>query len=206
MKARIFIFPLALLVFFISMLFSSCAKLPVQSVSLVEAISEEGTRMHSINTALVNNLFANKRDQVDVFIRTEYTPAFISNFMKNVPPGTDLQKELPDMINAMIPEINSRRDAMQAALEENRIKILDKLNKDYLIYELACMELKRLLESAAKVDKERTALIAQVQNLAGTKIDIEKLENQLDNFILDAGEHSQKLVKLNEEINKLLNK
>lgn len=195
---------LILLLFYI--LLSSCAKLPVQTISLVEAISEEGTRMHRINTALVNNLFANKRDQVDAFIRNEYTPEFIKEFMKNIPPGTDLEKELPAMMNAMIPEINSRRDAMQSALEENRIKIIDKLNEDYLIYEMACMELKKLIESAVKVDKERKNLLAQVQNLAGTKIDIEKLENQLDTFILDAGDYGKKLVKLNEEINKLLNK
>jgi hypothetical protein len=110
------------------------------------------------------------------------------------------------MLASMIPVINERRDAMQSALELNRIKVIDKLNADFKDYEDACTELKTLLASAIKVDEERKKLQQQASGLTGNKIDFEKLEVTLDNFIQDSGDWGQNISNLNESVNALLNK
>jgi len=199
MKTKILILSLAIL-------FASCARIPIQSIDLVTIIHNEGERMHQLNTALTNNLFTEKRMKIDEFIRLEYTPKFIGEFTAKIPENIDIKQELPGMLASMIPVINERRDAMQSALELNRIKVIDKLNADFKDYEDACTELKTLLASAIKVDEERKKLQQQASGLTGNKIDFEKLEVTLDNFIQDSGDWGQNISNLNESVNALLNK
>ncbi len=197
------------LVLAIAMLFASCARIPIQSIDLVTIIHDEGERMHQLNTALTDNLFTEKRQKIDDFIRLEYTPKFIGEFTAKIPENIDLKQELPGILASMIPLINERRDAMQSALELNRIKVIDKLNADFKDYEDACHELKTFLESAIKVDEERKKLEQQASGLTGNKIDFEKLESTIDNFIQDSGDlgdWGQNISNLNENVNTLLNK
>lgn len=194
------------LVLAMAILFASCVRIPIQSIDLVTIIHDEGERMHQLNTALTNNLFTEKRIKIDEFIRLEYTPKFIEEFTAKIPENIDLKQELPGILAGMIPVINERRDAMQSALELNRIKVIDKLNADFQDYEDACNELKILLASAIKVDEERKKLEQQATGLTGNKIDFEKLEMTLDEFIQDSGDWGQNISNLNENVNALLNK
>lgn len=194
------------LVLTMAILFASCARIPIQSINLVTIIHDEGERMHQLNTALTNNLFAEKRQKIDDFIRLEYTPKFIGEFTARIPENIDVKQELSGILASMIPVINERRDAMQGALELNRIKVIDKLNADFKDYEDACNELKILLASAIKVDEERKKLEQQATGLTGNKIDFEKLEMTLDEFIQDSGDWGQNISNLNENVNALLNK
>jgi hypothetical protein len=194
------------LVLAMALLFASCARIPIQSIDLVTIIHDEGERMHQLNTALTNNLFAEKRQKIDDFIRLEYTPEFIEKITANIPENIDVKQELPGILASMIPVINERRDAMQSALELNRIKVIDKLNADFKDYEDACHELKTFLESAIKVDEERKKLEQQASGLTGNKIDFEKLEVSIDSFIQDSGDWGQNISNLNENVNALINK
>jgi hypothetical protein len=199
MKIRLFFFGVIIL-------FASCAKLPIQSVTLVESIMAEGKRMHSINKSLVNDFFNEKRNKIDEFIRKDYTPKYIEEFTKKIPNDVDIKAELPGIILSIIPKINERRDAMQNALEQNRIKILEKLNQDYDEYEIACIELKQLLESAVKVDDIRKKVLNKTSELTQNKLDFGQLEGTINGFITNSGDFSQSLINLNEGVNKLLNK
>ena len=199
MKIKISFFAFALLI-------ASCAKLRTQAVNLIDAISAEGKRMHQINTSLANKLFNEKREKIDDFIKKDYTPKFIEEFTKKIPAGTDLTTELPNMMKSVVPKIIERRDAMQNALEVNRIKIIEKLDQDYKDYENACSELKKLLESAIKVNDERKKLLQKTQELAGSKIDFDQIGNQIDKFILNAGDLGENINGLNEGVNKILSK
>jgi hypothetical protein len=66
------------------MLASSCTKLPVQSVNLMQQIKDEGQRIHKLNMAYVNLLFEHKNAEVDSFMKKEYIPEFIANIKKGV--------------------------------------------------------------------------------------------------------------------------
>lgn len=184
----------------------SCAKIPAESISLAETISVEGKRMHALNVSLVNKMFNEKREAIDVFIRDEYSPKFIEEFTKRLPADVDLKKELPEIMKSVVPKINERRDAMQNALEANRIKILEKLESDYDVYDEAISALKKLLESAVKLNEEKRKLFEHAGQLAGKHIDFEQLETDIDQFIISSGDWGQNIVTLNEKINQLLKK
>lgn len=183
---------------------TACAKIPVQSLQLSSAMIEEGARMHQLNVLLINAMFKSKREKIDIFIREEYTPVYIREFMVRVPEGTDLTKEMPEMMATMIPHINQQRDEMQAALEDQRIKVITKLNQDYDAYNEIALELYFLLESSTKVDEERNALMTQLNQRTGNQVDIDQLEKSLDNFILQSGAVGEKVTELNDRINSLL--
>lgn len=172
----------------------------------MDAISTEGKRMHQINNTLINKMFNEKREKIDEFIKNDYTPKFIEEFTKKTPLGTDLSNELPGMMKSIIPKIIERRDAMQNALEVNRIKVIEKLDQDYKEYETACHELKKLLESAIKVNEESKQLLNKTQELTGSKIDFDQIGGEIDKFILNTGDIGQKINDLNEGLNKIINK
>jgi len=184
--------------------FMSCsATIPPQSIDLSNAISEEGRRMHDINVSLLNKLFEKKREDIDTFIRDEYTPQYLEAFNKKIPANIDYEAELPNILKAITPELNSRRDMMQSALENQRVKLVTKLEKDYYVYENASIRLRDLLISAVNLDKEEQILFEQVNGLSGDKIDFNKVENAINDFIIDGGDISNNILNLNNSIDEL---
>lgn len=182
----------------------SCAKIPVESLRLSSALIEEGRRMHDLNILLINALFKSKREKIDMFIREEYTPQYVSDFMSRVPEGTNLTEEMPGMISSMIPEINKLRDEMQEGLENQRIKLVTKLNQDYDDYNEIALELYFLLESSTKVDEERKELLSKLNQQTGDRIDIEQIEKSLDNYIIKSGDIGEKINDLSDQIDKFI--
>ncbi len=194
------------LIFAISFLFVSCAKIPIQSISLLNNIQDEGKRMHALNISLTNKIFSEKRNKIDEFIRKEYTPKMVAEFTQKIPDNIDIKAELPKIIASILPKINARRDSMQSVLESNRIKILDKLNEDFLFYDSACIEMQNLLSSAIKLEYERKKIIAQATSISKNSIDFEKLEGTIDRFVQGSGDFGKDIVNLNESVNGILNK
>ncbi len=187
-------------------LLGACAKIPLQTITLTDAIIEEGKRMHELNVSLLNKMFNEKREKIDSFIKNEYTPEYLANFKEGVPVGTNYEEEFSGMMKAIIPEINSYRDQMQSALESQRIKLVTKLNTDFQAFETASNELKLLIESAVKVSEERQKAFEKVKSLTQNKIDINKVENEIDKFIVKAGDVGSNINDFNSVINSLLNK
>jgi hypothetical protein len=190
--------------------FCSCAKIPVQSIQLADAIAAEGARMHSLNLALLDQMFREKKAAVDSFIRNQYTPAFIENIKKAIPASMSVQDALAPVLQRALPLINLRRDSLINTLEEQRVKLLSKLEADYQDYEQANKSLRDLLESAVNIDKEKQGLYDTAKQLSNNHIDLYSIDGALDRFIVSAGSMSGNVAdgisKLNEYINKLLNK
>ena len=190
---------------FILVVFASCAKLPIQTLTLTDAIISEGERMHELNLSLLNKLFNDKRTKIDLFIKNEYTPKYLEEFRKRIPDGVNYKEEFPNMIQSIVPEIRSRRDMMQNALESQRIKLIEKLNSDYQIFKEASTELRTLIESNIKVNEERQKAFQKVKNLTQNKIDLNQIETELDKFIIKSGDVTGNINELNNSINSLLN-
>ena len=184
---------------------ASCAKLPIQTITLTDAIINEGKRMHELNLSLLNKMFNEKREKIDVFIKNEYTPKYLEEFKSRIPAGIDYEQEFPNMIQSIIPQINSRRDMMQSALESQRIKLATKLNIDFKLFEEASMKLRNLIESAIKVNEERKKAFEQVKGLTQNTIDLNQIETELDKFIIKSGDVGENINELNSTINSLLN-
>ena len=190
---------------FCLIIITSCAKLPIQTITLTDAIINEGKRMHELNVSLINKMFNDKREKIDVFIKNEYTPKYLEEFIKRIPDSVDFEEEFPNMIQSIIPQINFRRDMMQNALETQRIKLVTKLNADYKVFEEASTELKKLIESGVKVNEERKMAFEQVNSLTQNKIDLNQIETEIDKFIIKSGDVSRNIIDLNSTINSLLN-
>ncbi|MBP9882372.1 MAG: hypothetical protein KBF32_03140 [Chitinophagales bacterium] len=178
---------LLLLFLLVIALTTGCARIPAESVQLNNAIMIEGERMHNLNISLVNELFAEKQRAVSEFIERDYIPAIVKNFTGLVNPEDINAENLPDILLAIIPEITSRRDGMIQTLEEQRLKLVTKMDADYQVYYDASVTINNLLQSAVEVDKERAAFNDRIKQLSGQKIDLNKVEMSVDAFISKAG-------------------
>lgn len=188
---------------------AGCARIPAESVVLADALQTEGERMHHLNLLLLNRLFANKRADVDKFINEDYTPVAVKEFVALVSkaePATDFKKEFPELMQALSPRINARRDSLLRALDVEKEKLADKLNADYRAFSNATAELKRLLVSATKINKEKQALFATAKQLTNNRIDFNSVEGAVDKFIRSGGNVGGNVVLFSNAINNLLNK
>lgn len=184
----------------------SCAKMPVQSVSLIEAVETEGARMHAINTALLQSMFREKKEKINHFIAQEYTPALVQNFKAALPKETDYKADFTEMLQSLVPHINARKDSLLNALDEEQFKLIDKMNEDYAVYQHAVGELKRLLQSAAKIDAEKKALFDTARLVSNNRLDLANIEKALDQFITAGGHVGSNLQKLNSTVNSFIKK
>lgn len=198
-----------ILVFFAAIaLLTGCAKIPVESVQLSDAIMMEGTRMHNTNIGLLNDLFNEKKQQVSDFIEKDYLPEMVKNFTGMVAPEDINAANLSDILLALVPQITQRRDAMIQALEEQRLKLESKMNSEYQVYYDASVTLRSLLQSAVEVDRERAALNDRIRQLSGEKIDLNKIEHTVDEFITKAGSPDSiqgAILELDTRITEILN-
>ncbi|MBN8675612.1 MAG: hypothetical protein J0L56_15885 [Chitinophagales bacterium] len=183
---------------------SSCAKIPVQSVELSQALKEEGERMHLLNLALIDKIFQEKRHLVNEFITNEYTPEIVNNFKSLLPPGTDYEADFAEMMQALYPRINARKDSLVSALDEQKAGIIDKLNQDYKVYASAFDELQNLLRSASRLNQKRTEVFQQIKSLTNNRLNLEGIDKALNKFIKDGGNIGDKAVILSNSINSLL--
>ncbi|MBX7109961.1 MAG: hypothetical protein K1X61_15030 [Chitinophagales bacterium] len=192
----------------LSAIFSGCAKIPVESVQLSDAILREGTRMHSINIAVINELFSEKKKSVSDFIEQDYLPEYVKDFTSGLTIKNYDADSLQQILLAILPEINQRRDAMIQALDDQKTKLISQLNNEYDAYYDASNALHALLQSAADVDAERAALNERIRQLSGEKIDLNKVEHSLDAFIAKAGSAGSidnAISELDNTMNEILN-
>ncbi|MBC7933933.1 MAG: hypothetical protein H7Y86_01045 [Rhizobacter sp.] len=183
---------------------TSCAKIPVQAVELSQALKEEGSRMHDMNLALVEYVFNEKKHLVNEFIANEYSPAFVENFVKRLPQDTDMKRELPEIIAAINPRIDARRDSLISVLQDQKISVISRMNADYKIYGNAFAAMQNLLASASRLNRSRTSVYEDIKQLSSGKIDLQGINNALDNFIKGAGSVGEKSVLLTSTIQTLL--
>lgn len=196
-------FPMGLL---LCLVFSSsaCTRIPLQSVTLSEKIQEEGERMHRLNVLLVHQLFVEKKNRVNDFIQKEYTTKIVAKMTEDLDDETDPKSVLPEMMAAALPLITERQYTIQLALDSAKIKLLDQLNADFKQYQLATSEMKKLLESAVKLNESKKQLLNQSNWLNKKGINFDALSEILDRFIQSSGNIGGMVVNLNKDLEKIL--
>jgi len=185
----------------------SCAKLPVQSVNLMQQIKDEGQRMHKLNIAYVNLVFGNKNDEVDSFMKKEYIPEFLGRIKQGIEENDtkiDMNEQWPQIFPKIVPVINAVRDSLRTALLINKGKIITKLNDDYELYKQACDAEIGLLSSATKLNNStRQIFNSLVGKVTGNKTDLSMLEQKLDGFLQKGESIAQKILFLNDAVQSL---
>ena len=184
--------------------FISCARIPIQAVELSHALKDEGQRMHEMNLALVEYVFNEKKHLVNQFIANEYSPTLVENFMRGLPPGTDVKKDFLEIMQAINPRINSRRDSLLDVLQEQKGTITQKLNTDYKVYGEAFGAMENLLASGSRLNQQRAGVYENIKTLSGNRLNLQGIDNALNQFIKGAGTVGEKTLMLTSTIQTLL--
>lgn len=183
---------------------AACTRIPLQTITLSEKIQEEGERMHRLNILLVHQVFAEKKNRVNDFIQKEYTAKIVAKMTDDLDDETDPKSVLPEMMAAALPLITERQYTMQLVLDSAKTKLLDQLNADFKQYQLATTEMKKLLESAVKLNESKKQLLNQSQWLNKKGINYDQLAELLDRFIQSSGNIGGMVGNLNKDLEKIL--
>jgi len=188
------------LLLIVTTLFLSCASIPNATSILTKDVIDEGDAMHQLNISLVNQLFNEKRARLNTFITNKYTPAIIKKYQHLLPQDLDYKKELPNIIEAIIPVINRKRDSLQDLLLNQQQKIISGLNTNFISYSKATSSLQNLINSAVKEKNAEQAALAEINQLTGNKLNFKQIENKLDSLLNKTGLGMGKLLKVEKLI------
>ena len=185
---------------FFLLFFFSCASLPNSTPTLSKNIIDEGDAMHQLNISLVNQLFTERRARLNNFITNKYTPAVIEKYQKLLPADVDYKKELPNIVKAIIPVINRKRDSLQDLLLNQQQKIVSGLNANFISYSKATASLQNLINSAVKVKNAEETALSEISQLTGNKLNFKQIESKIDSLLNKTGLGMSKLLKLEKII------
>ena len=189
-----------LILFFVIAFFLSCASLPNSTVKLSKSVIDEGDAMHQLNISLVNQLFTERRARLNNFITNKYTPAIIKKYQNLLPADVDYKKELPNIIEAIIPIINRKRDSLQDLLLNQQQKIISGLNTNFISYAKATSSLQNIINSAVKVKDAEESALSAINQLTGNKLSFKEIESKMDSLLNKTGLGMGKLLNVEKII------
>jgi hypothetical protein len=185
-----------------AMLFTSCAKIPVESVQLSQYLIDEGERMHKINVLFVNSVFAEKREKIDAFITDEYMPVLLKPAMSAIDADDNPKEVIPEVINLVLPKLENRRSSMRNDLESTRIQLITKLDEEYSNFQKSAKMLHALLISGVRVNEERTHLLEEIKTYSNNRLDLTRVEATIDDYIAKGGEGGGLILQVNDLFNR----
>ncbi|REH50464.1 hypothetical protein C7448_10476 [Tenacibaculum gallaicum] len=178
----------------------SCASIPSSTVTLTKEVIKEADNMHALNVSLINRLFDERKEKINLFIENKYTPTLLKKYEGLLPDSLDYKKELPNILNSIVPVINHKKDSLQSVLDSQRQDILNQLNSNYSEYNKATTSLQNLINSVVKVKTTESEALQAIDQLTGDKIDIKKVENTINNTIEKTGNTLNKLITIEKVI------
>lgn len=189
-----------LILFFVTAFFLSCASLPNSTAKLSKSVIDEGDAMHQLNISLVNQLFTERRARLNNFITNKYTPAIIKKYQNLLPADVDYKKELPNIIEAIIPVINKKRDSLQDLLLNQQQKIISGLNTNFISYAKATSSLQNIINSAVKIKDAEESALSAINQLTGNKLNFKEIESKMDSLLNKTGLGMGKLLNVEQII------
>ena len=183
-----------------SFLLLSCASIPSSTVTLTKEVIKEADNMHQLNVSLVNKLFDERKEKINLFIENKYTPTLLKKFEGLLPDSLDYKKELPNILNSIVPVINRKKDSLQSVLDSQRQDILNQLNSNYSDYSKATTSLQNLINSAVNIKTTESDALSAIDQLTGDKINIKKVENTINQSIDKTGNTLNKLITIEKVI------
>lgn len=189
-----------LILFFVTAFFLSCASLPNSTAKLSKSVIDEGDAMHQLNISLVNQLFTERRARLNNFITNKYTPAIIKKYQNLLPTDVDYKKELPNIIEAIIPVINRKRDSLQDLLLNQQQKIVSNLNTNFITYAKATSSLQNIINSAVKLKDAEESALSAINQLTGNNLNFKHIESKMDSLLNKTGLGMGKLLNIEQII------
>ena len=178
----------------------SCASIPSSTVTLTKEVIKEADNMHALNVSLINRLFDERKKKINLFFENRYTPTLLKKFEGLLPDSLDYKKELPNILNSIVPIINRKKDSLQSVLDLQRQDILNQLNSNYSDYNKATTSLQNLINSVVKVKTTESDALSAIDQLTGDRINIKKVENTINQSIDKTGNTLNKLITIEKVI------
>lgn len=183
-----------------AVLLSSCASIPASTTTLTQEILKESSGMHTLNISLINQLYANRKEQINSFITNTYTPALLDNFSKNLPDSLDYKKELPNILKSIVPIINKKKDSMQSILDTEQEQLITQLNANYTNFSTAGVSLQNLIDSAVKLKTAEKSVMTSIQSLTNGSVNISNTVTELDSLLIHSGNSFSKLLEISSAL------
>lgn len=179
-------------IIFIGILYS-CASLPSASAKLTQEVISEADDMHSLNISLIQRIFNEKKQQVSFFIDKTYTPAIIKKYESLLPDTLNYKKELPNIVQSIIPFIMHKKDSLLSVIDNEEQKLMSQLNTSYNQYSKAASSLQNLINSAVKIKTTEENVLNSIDKLTGNKINFKNIESNLDSILAKSSTFFSKL-------------
>jgi len=181
----------------------SCATVPQESVELSTAIGVGLKKQYKSQIDLVDLHFSIKRQMLDVTMQK----ALKTYFEELTPNGTiTLDRDKLNDVATDVIGISAKNNAAKEELEKARKLLLKILNDNFLALNLANSSITGLLQSAVSVQEASSEAFKSLSKMTEEKIDLEKIFDELDKFVLKGGEEAGKVTKLLEKIKELIEK
>lgn len=179
---------------------TSCASIPKSTPKLTKDIINEGDAMHQLNIALIHQLFSERRVRLNNFITNSYTPTIIKKYQELLPADLDYKQELPNIIKAIVPVINRKRDSLQDLLLNQQQKIIAGLNSNFIAYAKATSSLQNLINASTKLESAQENALSSIKKLTGNKLNFINIESKMDSLLHKTGLDMGKLLKVEQLI------
>lgn len=175
----------------------SCASIPASTSTLTKEVINEASEMHQLNVSLINQLYAEREQRINSFITYQYTPALLKNYEKLLPDSLDYEKELPNILQSIIPVINKKRDSLQGILSAEQKTIIDQLNTSYASYTTSSAALQGLVDSAVKLKASESNALTALEQLTGVSSGtVSSVESKLEKLLTESGTTIEQLLQI----------
>lgn len=175
----------------------SCASIPASTSTLTKEVINEASEMHQLNISLVNQLYAEREQRINSFITYQYTPALLKNYEKLLPDSLDYEKELPNILQSIVPVINKKRDSLQGILSAEQKTIIDQLNTNYASYTTSSAALQGLVDSAVKLKTSESNALTALEQLTGVSSGtVSNIESKLEKLLTESGTTINQLLQI----------
>ena len=165
---------------------SGYALIPRESVNLSKKVGE-GLAMHQAAYAqLLNRYFAQKRRQVDDWIKDVYIPDLSKKKLRRYGKLKDSETLLKETITESV----QKRNAMQEELEKARLAIWENVLGSYTALRHANAELTALLLTLTDADTLEKRLEADTSAISPNEFNFSKFDNLFESYLSEAGRGS----------------
>ncbi|MCX6150085.1 MAG: hypothetical protein NTX22_06145 [Ignavibacteriales bacterium] len=180
---------------------TNCAHVPKEAIDLSATVSKGIQAQQTAYQNLYDSYLNLKKEKIDEFIKTKYIPTFVGNVRKGL--EAEGIKEINDeVMNSILNTIIDKRDSMQTELEKVRIVLWERISQDQMLLLNASNQITSLLKSVTDVQEAANQLLQNTSKTTG--IDFMEMDRVFNNYLLKAGDVSEKGTSLLEEIKPII--
>ncbi|MBK8570505.1 MAG: hypothetical protein IPN81_11460 [Nitrosomonadales bacterium] len=174
-----------------------CATVPPESVTLSSEVGAGIKKQHQAQIDFLNLYFEAKRKDLDA----AFQRALNTYFSTIAPSGSvTLTKTQLDDVATDVIKLSLKNAQAKESLEKVRIDLLSKLDENYQTLNQANSTVTGLLQSVVSTKEAANKSIQLVSTATGGRIQLDKVFEEIDSFVVKGGSEAGKAINLIEKI------